>query len=61
MVYFVTLNKGAVWSTGSIAWATSLLWNCGTNPVSRVTGNVLRRFLDPEPFPDPVSVGHVGS
>ena len=50
MVFFPTPGGGAVWSAGSIAWATSLLWNDGENSVSRVTENVLRRFLDPEPF-----------
>lgn len=53
MVYFTTPNGGAVWSAGSIAWATSLLWNGGSNAVSQVTGNVLRRFLDPEPLAEP--------
>ena len=57
MVYFTTAGGGAVWSAGSIAWATSLLWNAGSNPVSRVTENVLRRFLDPEPLPGPPSAG----
>ncbi len=52
MVIFTTGNGGAVWSTGSIAWATSLLWNGGANPVSQVTENVLRRFLDPQPLDD---------
>ena len=51
MVFFPTPGGGAVWSAGSIAWATSLLWNEGENSVSRVTENVLKRFLDPEPFP----------
>lgn len=50
MVYFTTAGGGAVWSTGSIAWATSLLWNGGDNNVAKVTGNVLDRFLDPQPL-----------
>ena len=50
MVFFETLGNGAVWSTGSIAWATSLLWNNRDNDVSRITENVLERFLDPAPF-----------
>lgn len=53
MVYFTTPNGGAVWSAGSIAWTTSLLWNGGSNSVSRVTANVLRRFLDPRPLAAP--------
>ena len=50
MVFFETPGGGAVWSTGSIAWATSLGWNVFENNVSRITENVLRRFLDPRPF-----------
>ena len=50
MVFFETPGGGAVWSTGSIAWATSLGSNGFDNNVSRITGNVLRRFLDPRPF-----------
>ena len=50
MVIFTNNGGGAVWSTGSIAWATSLLWNGGNNDVSRITENVLRRFLDPAPI-----------
>lgn len=52
MVFFTTAGGGAVWSTGSIAWATSLLWNGGENSVSRITANVIERFLDPAPFGD---------
>ena len=41
---------GAVFSTGSIAWCGSLSHNGYDNNVARITGNVLRRFLDPTPF-----------
>lgn len=51
MVFLTTAGGGAVWSTGTIAWATSLLWNGGENSVSRITANVLDRFLDPAPLP----------
>ena len=61
MVFFATPKGGAVWSAGTIAWATSLLWNKGENSVSRVTRNVLTRFLDPTPFPEPVAGGHARS
>lgn len=37
-------NGGAVFSVGSINWSGSLLNNNGDNNVSRLTGNVLRRF-----------------
>ena len=53
MVFFETPGGGAVWSTGSIAWATSLCCNGFGNNVSRITENVLRRFLDPRPFEMP--------
>jgi N,N-dimethylformamidase len=46
MVYFRTLGGGAVFSVGSIAWAGSLAHASYTNNVSRITDNVLRRFLD---------------
>ena len=50
MVFFTTPGGGAVWSTGSIAWATSLLWNDTKNSVSEVTQNVLNRFLENKEF-----------
>ena len=53
MVFFETPGGGAVWSTGSIAWATSFACNDFDNNVSRVTENVLRRFLDARPFDAP--------
>lgn len=53
MVFFETPEGGAVWSTGSIAWSTSLAWNGYDNNVARITGNVLRRFADAQPVPAP--------
>jgi N,N-dimethylformamidase len=50
MAFFPTSRGGAVFSTGSIAWACALSHAGYENSVSRVTGNVLRRFLDPAPF-----------
>ncbi len=50
MVFFETLKGGAVFSTSSIAWAGSLSHNNYTNNVSRITENVVRRFLDPAPL-----------
>ena len=50
MVFFETPNGGAVFSTGSIAWAGSLGHNGYDNNVARITGNVLRRFIDPTPL-----------
>ena len=50
MVFFTMPDDGAVFSVGSIAWAGSLSHNGYRNNVSQITGNVLRRFLDPKPF-----------
>jgi N,N-dimethylformamidase len=46
LAFFETPEGGAVFSTGSIAWAGALNHEAGRNNVSRITGNVLRRFLD---------------
>ncbi|HWA44699.1 MAG TPA: N,N-dimethylformamidase beta subunit family domain-containing protein [Hypericibacter adhaerens] len=51
MVFFETLKGGAVFSTGSIGWAGSLAHDNYRNNISRITENVLRRFISPEPFP----------
>jgi N,N-dimethylformamidase len=53
MVFFETSRGGAVFSTGSIAWAGSLAHAGYRNEISRISENVLRRFLDPKPFPNP--------
>ena len=50
MVFFETPNNGAVFSTSSIAWCGSLAHNNYRNNVSRITKNVLERFLDPNSF-----------
>jgi N,N-dimethylformamidase len=50
MVFFETLGGGAVFSTGSIAWAGSLSHAGYDNDVARITANVLKRFLDETPF-----------
>ena len=50
LVFVETPNAGAVFAVGSIAWAGSLSSNNYDNNVSRITENVLRRFLDPRPF-----------
>jgi N,N-dimethylformamidase len=50
LVFFETAEAGAVFSVGSIAWAGSLSSNNYDNNVSRITENVLRRFLEPSPF-----------
>ncbi|HKJ75272.1 MAG TPA: N,N-dimethylformamidase beta subunit family domain-containing protein, partial [Alphaproteobacteria bacterium] len=50
VVFFETGAGGAVFSTGSIAWAGSLAHAGYDNNVARMTENVVRRFLDPAPF-----------
>jgi len=55
VVFFETPRGGAVFSVGSIAWAGSLAQNDYANDVSRITRNVIRRFLDPTPFARPES------
>jgi N,N-dimethylformamidase len=50
LTFFETAGGGAVFSTGSIAWAGSIAWNAYDNEIARMTENVLRRFDNPEPF-----------
>ena len=52
MVFFETAGGGAVFSTSSIAWGGSLSHNGYDNNVNRIMENVVRRFLDPKPFPE---------
>ncbi|GAB7387635.1 large subunit of N,N-dimethylformamidase [Bacillaceae bacterium] len=51
MVYYPTPNGGAVFSTSSIAYCGSLSHNNYNNNVSRITENVLKRFMSDEPLP----------
>ena len=41
---------GALFATSSIAWCGALSHNNYDNNVSKITANVLKRFLDPTPF-----------
>ena len=50
VVFFETPRGGAVFSTGSIGWSSALFHNDHDNNVSRLTRNVLDRFLDPTPL-----------
>lgn len=50
MVFFEMPGGGAVFSTGSMTWCASLAPNNYRNNVSRITANVLDRFLLQEPF-----------
>ncbi|WP_066399060.1 N,N-dimethylformamidase beta subunit family domain-containing protein [Neobacillus mesonae] len=51
MVYYPTPNGGGVFSTASIAYCGSLSHNNYDNNISRLTENVLKRFLSEEPLP----------
>jgi N,N-dimethylformamidase len=53
VTFFETPNGGAVFSTGSIAYAGSLSWNSFNNNLFQLTTNVLSRFKDPAPFTMP--------
>jgi N,N-dimethylformamidase len=50
LVFFETPKGGAVFSTGSIAFAGALGTNGFANDIARLSTNVLRRFVDPTPF-----------
>jgi N,N-dimethylformamidase len=50
MVFFETPKGGAVFSVGSMEWCGSLSHNQYRNNVSRITENVLKRFLSEEPL-----------
>jgi N,N-dimethylformamidase len=45
MTYVRSKNAGEVFSVGSMNWIGSLMVNGGDNDVSRVTWNVLNRFM----------------
>lgn len=51
MVYFTTRDGGAVFSPSSIAFCASLQHDGYDNDVSRILGNVVRRFSAAEPLP----------
>ncbi len=53
MIFFETPGGGAVWSTGSIAYASALPHKGFDNNIARLTTNVLNRFKSDEPFPMP--------
>ncbi|MBT4487064.1 MAG: N,N-dimethylformamidase large subunit [Rhodospirillaceae bacterium] len=46
MIYYTVPGGGQVFSTGSITYCGCLPWNGGDNNISKLTGNVLRRFLE---------------
>ena len=50
MVFFETLGGGAVFTPGSLNWVSALPVDGFDNDTATITGNALRRFLDPTPF-----------
>lgn len=50
LTFFETSGGGAVFSTGSIAWASTMEAGGGLTDIGLVARNVLCRFADPEPF-----------
>ncbi len=57
MVFFETPSGGAVFTTGSISYVLSLSSNNYDNNISRLTENLLSRFMDPAPFSMPADAG----
>ena len=57
LLFFETPAGGAVFSTSSIAWSSSLEHAGYENDISRISENVLLRFIDPEPFEMPAQEG----
>lgn len=53
IVFFETPEGGAMFSTGSICWMSSTLEDNFNNDIAKITHNVIKRFLDPAPFPLP--------
>lgn len=51
IVYFPTSTGGGVWSVGSIAYCGALSHHGYDNSISRLTRNVLDRFLEDRPAP----------
>ena len=45
ITYYVSGGGGAVFSVGSINWFCSLGWNDFDNDVAKLTGNVLKQFV----------------
>ena len=50
IVYYPTPNGGGVFSTSSISYCGSLSHNNYDNNISKLTANVLNRFLSDEPL-----------
>ena len=53
LTFFETPAGGAVFAAGSISYAGALSPNGYQNDIARLTGNILRRFIDADPFTMP--------
>lgn len=53
IAYHETPNGGACFAFSSIAFCGSLPWNDGDNNISTLVGNVLNRFMQDGPLPQP--------
>lgn len=53
IAYHETPNGGACFAFSSIAYCGSLPWNNGDNNISKLTANVLNRFMQDGPLPEP--------
>ena len=56
VVFMETGGGGAVFAASSMAWNGALAYAGFDNDVATITRNVLRRFRDPEPFPEAPTV-----
>ena len=57
IVFFNTLNNGAVFSVGSIAWSQALPCFGGQNNVGKIMKNVLNAFIKDGPLPGSQYIG----
>ena len=57
IVFFNTLNNGAVFSVGSIAWSQALPCFKGKNNVGKIMHNVLKAFIKDGPLPGSKYIG----
>ena len=52
IAFHETPNGGGCFAFSSIAYCGSLPWNGGDNNISKLTGNVLNRFMQDGPLPE---------
>ena len=59
IAYHETPNGGACFAFSSIAYCGALPWNNCDNNISKLTGNVLNRFMQDGPLPEPSKEAYV--